>query len=133
MKTKTRTAAAIPMPRIHSTYAGGEVMGVLAGQDGKPDYLLIDLGLEPEQDVTWSQALAWAASVGGDLPSRREQSVLFGNRRDGQYKKRWYWSCEPDAGDERCAWSQDFDYGYQSCNHKGHTDRARAVRRVPFQ
>ena len=133
MTKKTNPAAAIPMPRINSTYAGGEVMGVMAGQDGKPDYLLIDLGVEPANDVTWQEALAWAKSVGGELPTRREQSVMFGNRRDGQYQLRWYWSCEQDAGNESSAWIQNFYYGNQSNGHKVSHGRARAVRRVPFQ
>lgn len=133
MTKKTNPAAAIPMPRINSTYAGGEVMGVMAGQDGKPDYLLIDLGVEPANDVTWQEALDWAKSVGGELPTRREQSVMFGNRREGQYQPRWYWSCEQCAGDERCAWVQNFYDGYQLFTRKVDHLRARAVRRVPFQ
>ena len=133
MTKKTNLAAAIPMPRINSTYAGGEVMGVMAGQDGKPDYLLIDLGVEPTADVTWQEAIAWAKSVGGELPTRREQSVMFGNRREGQYQKTWYWSCEQVAGDERSAWIQSFSYGGQYYGHKDYHLRARAVRRVPFQ
>ena len=133
MTKKTNPAAAIPMPRINSTYAGGEVMGVMAGQDGKPDYLLIDLGVEPTADVTWQEALAWAKSVGGELPTRREQSVMFGNRREGQYQKTWYWSCAQYAGNESSAWVQTFSDGYQGGDHKDYHYRARAVRRVPFQ
>lgn len=133
MTTKKQSAAAIPMPRINSVYAGGEVMGVMAGLAGAPDYLLIDLGVEPKNDVTWQEALNWAMSVGGELPTRREQSQLFANRRDGQYQPRWYWSCEPYAGYERSAWSQYFSYGSQYSTHKDARGRARAVRRVPFQ
>ena len=128
-----KTSQAIPLPRIHSTYAGGTVMGVMGGENGQPDYLLLDLGVEPANDVTWQQALDWAKSVGGELPTRREQAMLFANRREGQYKPRWYWSCAPYAGDERYAWGQHFDYGTQTTNHKDCTIRARAVRRVPFQ
>lgn len=131
MKTKTRKA--IPLPRIHSTYAGGTVMGVMAGENGQPDYLLLDLLVEPENDVTWQQALDWAKSVGGELPTRREQAMLFANRIEGQYKPRWYWSCEPFAGDERYAWGQTFYDGSQYYGHKDCAVRARAVRRVPFQ
>lgn len=63
-------------------------------------------------------------------PTRREQSVMFGNRRDGQYQLRWYWSCEQYAGGEIYAWFQGFSYGYQNNGHKGNHYRARAVRRV---
>ena len=137
MTTKTKTpaaaAAAIPLPRIHSTYAGGVLMGVMAGEDGAPDYLLLDLGVEPDKDVTWDEAIAWAKGVGGELPTRREQAMLFANRRDGQYKPRWYWSIELRAGEPSWAWDQLFLNGYQNCGHKELPSRARAVRRVPFQ
>lgn len=113
--------------------ADGEVMGVVMGENGQPDYLLIDLGIEPAADVTWDQAKAWAASVGGDLPTRREQAVMFGNRREGQFKPRWYWSGEAHAPDPSWAWGQRFDYGGQSYAHKDGHFRARAVRRVPFK
>ena len=129
----TKKPQAIPMPRIHSTYAGGIVMGVMAGQSGAPDYLLIDLGAEPEKDVTWEEAKAWAASVGGDLPTRREQAVMFGNRADGQYQARWYWSGEQHAAEPAWAWGQFFNSGHQYDYHKDGHYRARAVRRVPFQ
>lgn len=128
----TKNPQAIPMPRIHSTYAGGIVMGVMAGQSGAPDYLLIDLGEEPEKDVTWEEANAWAASVGGDLPTRREQAVMFGNRADGQYRVRWYWSGEQRANEPAWAWGQHFSDGFQSSSRKDNPTLARAVLRVPF-
>lgn len=129
----TKTPKTIPLPRMHSTYAGGTVMGVMAGENGQADYLLLDLGVEPKDDVTWQEALDWAKSVGGELPTRREQAMLFANRREGQYMKRWYWSCEPYGGDGRYAWLQHFTSGYQYDGHKDGSNRARAVRRVPFQ
>ena len=132
-KTKAPAAATIPLPRIHSTYAGGEVMGVVMGENGQPDYLLIDLGVEPKADVTWDEAKAWAASVGGDLPTRREQAVMFGNLREGQYQPRWYWSGEAHASEPSWAWGQGFGFGGQGLDRKDYRSRARAVRRVPFQ
>ena len=129
----TKKPQAIPLPRIHSQFAGGEVMGVVMGENGAPDYLLIDLGVEPENDVTWDEAKAWAASVGGELPTRREQAILFGNRRLDQFKARWYWSGEQHATEPSWAWYQIFYYGGQYYDRKGYLTRARAVRRVPFQ
>lgn len=129
----TKKPQAIPLPRIHSTFAGGKVMGVVVGEKGAPDYLLIDLGVEPEKDLTWDEAKAWAASVGGELPTRREQAVMFGNRAEGQFKARWYWSGEQHATEPSWAWHQLFGYGTQSYLRKDYRTRARAVRRVPFQ
>lgn len=130
---KTTKPQAIPLPRIHSQFAGGEVMGVVMGENGAPDYLLIDLGVEPEKDLTWDEAKVWAASVGGELPTRREQAVMFGNRAEGQFKARWYWSGEQHATEPAWAWCQNFDYGLQYNVHKDYHYRARAVRRVPFE
>ena len=131
-KTKAPAAATIPLPRIHSTYDGDVVMGVMAGENGQPDYLLLDLLVEPENDVTWQQALDWAKSVGGELPTRREQAMLFANRIEGQYKPRWYWSGEPHASEPSFAWFQGFGNGSQSYYRKANHGRARAVRRVPI-
>src|SRR3972149_5892992 len=102
MTTKTKTpaaaAAAIPLPRIHSTYAGGVLMGVMAGEDGAPDYLLLDLGVEPDKDVTWGEAIAWAKGVGGELPTRRESALLYANARDQIDTDPWYWTATQRAG-----------------------------------
>ena len=126
-------ATAITLPRIHSSYAGGEVMGVVGGLDGQPDYLLIDMGEAPD-DLSWDEAMKWAAAREGEsLPTRREQAVMFGNRREGQYQKRWYWSCEQYAGYDASAWCQTFDDGGQYYDRKDYEYRARAVRRVPFR
>lgn len=130
---KTTKPETIPLPRMHSTYAGGLVMGVMAGQDGKPDYLLIHVGNSPGR-LTFDQALAWSKSTSGeDGPTRRELAMLFANRREGQFKTEWHWSVEPYAGAERYAWMQSFDYGLQLSNPKDDDYRAVAVRRVPFQ
>lgn len=132
-KTKAPAAATIPLPRIHSVYAGGTVMGVVWGvAKGEPDYLLIDLDAEPVNDVTWEEAKAWAARVGGDLPTLRELAIMFGNRRPDQYKPRAYWSGEPHASEPSWAWFQGFGFGGQGYDRKDYHGRARAVRRVPF-
>ena len=129
----TNTPETIPLPRIHSTYAGGIVMGVMAGENEAPDYLLLDLGVEPDKDVNWKEALDWAKSVGGELPTRREQAQLFSNRRNGQYQSRWYWSCEAHADEPTWAWYQGFYDGHQYGSHEASHGRARAVRRVLFR
>ncbi len=130
---KTTKPETIPLPRMHSTYAGGLVMGVMAGQDGKPDYLLIHVGNSPGR-LTFDQALAWSKSTSGeDGPTRRELAMLFANRREGQFKTEWHWSVEPYAGDERYAWLQYFGSGGQNFYHEVYDYLAVAVRRVPFQ
>ncbi|MBS1170597.1 MAG: hypothetical protein H6R01_1515 [Burkholderiaceae bacterium] len=106
----------------------GEIYaGLILGKNG-PDHHLILLPGEAE-NLTFAQANEWAKEAGGELPSRREQSLLFANCKD-QFQPRWYWSSEQHAANGSCAWMQDFDDGDQNNSHKGGEFRARAVRRV---
>ena len=127
-------AAAAPLfpPRIGSALEGGTYMGVVRGEGGESDHHLIDLGEAPER-MNWEAAKKWAADKGGMLPTRREQSVMFGNRGEGQFKAEWYWSCEQCAGDSDYAWMQDFLNGSQFSNRESNYCRARAVRRLTIQ
>lgn len=76
-------------------------------------------------DATHAAQLEWAKSIGGDLPSRVEQALLWERARD-QFRKDWYWSNETESG---WAWYQDFRNGYQGYDSKYHELCARAVRR----
>lgn len=76
---------------------------------------------------TWADSKAWAASIGGDLPTRRELSLLKANVADA-FGNEYHWSSELHEGGE--AWGQNFLRGYQTANRQGDEYRARAVRRV---
>ena len=110
---------------------GEEYAGLILGKDGAMDHHLI---LLPGQanDVNWATAMAWAKTVGGEMPTRCEQSLLFANLKD-HFEPRWYWSSETHASDSAYAWLQDFDNGYQDGSRKGNKFRARAVRRLEIQ
>jgi hypothetical protein len=54
--------------------------------------------------ITWPDAMAWAKEIGGDLPDRVEQALLFAHHKK-RFKERAYWSNTQDA-DERWAWCQ---------------------------
>ena len=82
--------------------------------------------------LTWPEALAWAESVGGRLPTRREQAILFGNVPQ-LFENAWYWSSEQYAGSAEYAWRQFFSNGGQVDDPKASRCRARAVRRVPIR
>lgn len=69
--------------------------------------------------------------IGGDLPNRIEQSMLWANHRD-QFKKDWYWSNEQHYTESGRAWYQYFTNGSQYNYHKDNEVRARAVRRLPI-
>ncbi|AVA37645.1 DUF1566 domain-containing protein [Cupriavidus metallidurans] len=103
---------------------------MVLGKDGEPGYHLILLPGEVE-DKTWDQAKEWATSVGGELPSRREQSLLYANLGE-EFKSAWYWSGTQSESDSDYAWGQNFGSGLQSGSHKSYEFRARAVRRLPL-
>lgn len=78
----------------------------------------------------WADAKAWAASIGGELPTRTEALLLFHTQR-AEFERTWYWTSQQHAGAPSCAWDQGFDWGYQYGNDLSWERRARAVRRVP--
>jgi len=82
-------------------------------------------------EANWHDSKAWAASIGGDLPSRPEQALMFANLREN-FNPRWYWSNEQDASDSDYAWGTHFNDGSQTSNYVTAQLRARAVRRLPI-
>jgi hypothetical protein len=116
--------------RTEISLAPGErYAGLLLADDGTPAHHLVLLPHKPDEDLTWQDATAWAASVGGELPTRREQSLLFANLK-GSFDAAWYWSCDSYERDGSFAWGQYFTYGTQYLVPKSSEGRARAVRRV---
>lgn len=93
---------------------------------------LVLLPATTDKNLTWQEAIDWAKSVGGELPSRFESALLYANLRDKIDRDYWYWTATPHAEPSR-AWFQNFHLGYQGYGPKGYRYRARAVRRVPFE
>ena len=106
---------------------GEEYAGIILGKNGEPDYHLILLPGDKDS-VNWQQANEFAQKAGGELPTRREQSLLYANLKE-EFEERWYWSGEQHASYSGSAWYQGFYYGSQLSTHKSLTLRARAVRR----
>jgi hypothetical protein len=114
------------------TLNAGEVYaGILLGKGGAPDQHIILLPGDAEE-LNWEAAKAWAAEVGGELPTRREQHLLIANLKE-EFKSDWYWSSEQHASFSDYAWLQSFSYGYQDSFHKNYELRARAVRRLVIE
>ena len=107
---------------------GERYAGLILGEDGESDYHLFLRPGEAE-NTKWSDAMEWAKSNGGELPSRREQALLFANLKK-EFKSAWYWSGEQHASDSDYAWVQTFASGSQNGYHKSNEFRARAVRRL---
>lgn len=102
---------------------GEQYTGLLLGKNGAPDQHIILLPGEA-QEVNWDDARKFAADAGGELPTRREQSLLFANLPEG-FPPYWHWSGEQRSAGS--AWIQFFGNGFWH-----DTDikcRARAVRR----
>ncbi|PXW28221.1 Lcl C-terminal domain-containing protein [Paraburkholderia caballeronis] len=107
--------------------AGERLAGSILNDDGTLSHYVILLPDEAES-VNWKDALAWAVEHGGELPTRREQSLLFSNTKD-EFEAAWYWSGEQHEENSGWAWYQSFITGYQSGHGQRHEFRARAVRR----
>lgn len=96
---------------------------------GEKDYHLFLKTAQPSKQLTWQEAIGWAEIIGGSLPTRQEQAILYGNLKH-EFEPRWYWSNEQHADYSDYAWVQYFSYGGQFILRKSNEFRARAVRRV---
>ncbi|MCA8026521.1 DUF1566 domain-containing protein [Burkholderia cepacia] len=106
--------------------AEGEIYaGAIGDKNGDFHHVILLPG--DNAAAPWKDQLEWAKSIGGDLPTRVEQALLFANCRDA-FERDWYWSNEFDGAG--WAWSQHFTSGGQGTGHQGLEMRARAVRRL---
>lgn len=110
---------------------GETYAGLILGKNGSPDHHLILLPGDAD-DVTWSTARDWALKAGGDLPSRRELSLLHANLKE-LFLRVWYWSAEQSEARSQLVWGQNFSSGIQTMYGRQFHGRARAVRRVACQ
>ena len=113
----------IPMLNNGERYAGIIIV------EGNPTHHLVLLPGDIKAD--WEKAKTWAAKQGGELPTRREQALLFANVPE-EFKPVWYWSGEQHAANSDYAWCQNFIYGDQILNDILNELRARSVRRLPI-
>ncbi|PVX61284.1 DUF1566 domain-containing protein [Paraburkholderia unamae] len=107
--------------------AGERFAGGILNEDGTLSHYLILLPGQAD-DVDWNAAREWAAQQDGDLPTRREQSLLFANLKH-EFEERYYWSGEQHEENAGWAWCQLFYHGHQYYDAHDDELRARAVRR----
>ena len=113
------------------TLAEGETyVGAIGDAAGNLHHVILLPG--DSDEATWKAQMEWAKSIGGDLPTRIEQAMLWANHRD-QFKKDWYWSNEQHHTESGWAWCQYFGSGTQTITRKDIDLRARTVRRVPIE
>jgi hypothetical protein len=106
---------------------GDIYVGAIINADGTGNHIILLPG--DNDDANWQKQMDWAKSIGGDLPTRAEQNLLFEGFRE-QFQSDWYWSNQQHAEVAGCAWYQCFINGSQHSRNAHYELRARAVRRV---
>lgn len=109
---------------------GESYVGLIGQANGEAYHLILLPG--DNDDATYQHQMDWAKSIGGDLPDRIEQAMLFKHFKSEFKKEDWYWSNETHQRDSSGVWCQSFGYGAQDTYHKRFELRARAVRRAPI-
>lgn len=128
---KQQEASILHIPEAIIKLTPGErYAGIITGESANPSYHLVLLPNQVE-NADWEEAKAWATGQGGDLPTRREQALLYANLKE-EFEERAYWSCEAHESDFGWAWYQYFYDGYQDSLDRSSELRARAVRRIPI-
>jgi hypothetical protein len=116
-------------PETEIKLAHGEhYAGLLIGKNGEASHHVVLLPGEGDS-LTWEDAKKWASKAKGELPTRREQALLYANLKE-QFQEAWYWSSEQHASNSDYAWYQYFSNGHQYDISKDNELRARAVRRI---
>ena len=106
---------------------GERYAGTVLDANGCVSHHLVLLPGEAD-DVSWQDAKDWASKVGGELPTRQEQALLYANLKS-EFKPEWYWSAQEHETNSSYAWLQGFNNGLQSYYDKSFEGHARAVRR----
>jgi len=109
-----------PMPRAGEKYVGG-----IIEPDGRLRHIFLLLG---DEQKNWNAGMAWAKSIGGDLPDRIEQAMLYAFMPD-EFQKVSYWSNTQRVGGAAYAWCQGFGHGGHDRSYEDSKLRVRAVRR----
>ncbi len=102
--------------------AGEQYAGIVIAGESLHHLVL----LPGDTDKNWTDAIAWAKELGGELPTRQEQAILYGNLK-GEFKPDYYWSSAQHASDPSFAWLQNFLNGSQGFTRTDTVYRARAV------
>ena len=116
-------------PTTPTLAAGETYIGAIVKADGAGHHIVLLPG--DNNAASWQAQMEWAKSIGGNLPSRIEQAMLFAYHHDA-FKPTWYWSNEQHAANSDYAWYQGFLDGSQNYDDTYDELRARAVRRVPI-
>lgn len=121
---------ALRLPEICIELQPGErYVGPVLDADGKVTHHLVLMATRPSRKLSWGDAMAWADGVGGQLPTRQEQALLFANCRP-HLDACWHWSSQEHEEDASSAWYCNFSHGTQGYYHESYEGSAVAVRRL---
>ena len=108
---------------------GEHYAGVILDESGQIKHHLVLMAERPGKDLSWSEAMAWASKVGGQIPDRQEQALLYANCKQ-HLQAVWHWSSQTHESDASSAWYCYFIHGGQNGLRKSYEGAAVAVRRV---
>jgi hypothetical protein len=127
LKREPAPRTRLSVPAIDIELAPGEhYAGAVLDEQGHLKHHLVLMSAMPESELDWQAAMDWAATVGGALPTRQEQALLYANCKP-HLEPEWHWSCETEGSSY--AWDCDFDGGYQRYSFRSAEGAAVAVRR----
>ena len=131
VRVASATTTATPHLVTPALATGERYAGIALDATGKPTHHVVLLPEQPAERLSWNDAIAWAASIGAELPTRQEAALLFANAKDA-FEPAWHWTSEQYAGyasNASTAWYQNFGSGNQNDYGKSCKGRVRAVRR----
>jgi len=108
---------------------GEHYAGAVLDQDGDHLHHLVLMAERPTDTLNWQAAMDWAQRIGGSIPSRQEQALLFANCNP-HLEDGYHWSSETHANNASIAWICSFDFGGQGSGDEDNELSAVAVRRV---
>ena len=118
-------------PAAVTLHPGERYAGVVLDESGKVTHHLVLLPQRPDGKINWQDAMDWATSAGGHLPTRQEQALLYANCKP-HLKPVWHWSSQTHEDDASFAWFCYFDGGSQHYGLKSYEGSAVAVRQIPL-
>jgi hypothetical protein len=111
--------------QIPATRPGERYFGSIIEPSGRVRHSFLMAG---DEQMNWKDGIEWAKDLGGDLPDRIEQAMLFAHMPE-EFQKEAYWSNTQHAGNSGNAWCQLFYLGVQTSCYQSSECRVRAVRR----
>ena len=110
-------------------HSGEHYAGPVLDADGNLMHHLVLRAELPTGEITWQAAMDWADSIGGALPTRQEQALLFANCKT-HVRPEWHWSSQTHEDDASFAWICYVITGSQDYYLKSYEGGAVAVRRI---